>query len=193
MNQILVLSAPIPNFPNSLTGIYQNGNNIYNVVFWYNNLDSNPRNSLAVMSRITVSTWGIHWPLPVPPPGYQPLHPRSLPWMRVNQNGNLITIYSYHAPSLNTPAGCAYSNPQIAAIGGAVAGVWAVVGDFNADPTQLGFQDPPAGAVVRGNNATQQNGGLLDYSITNAGANYSFSAAGFVLTGSDHFPQNFNY
>lgn len=194
MTHLLANAAPIAGFPNSLTGVYRNGNNIYDVVFWYNNVDANPRNSLAVMSRITVNNWGILVPVVVPPPGYQPGNPRNLPWMTINQGGNLITIFSYHAPSAGTANACSYTNPQIAAIsGGAGATIWSVVGDFNADPRTAAFVGPPAGAVVRGNQATQQNGGLLDYSITNAGAGYTFVAAGLLLGASDHFPQNFNY
>ena len=67
-----------------------------------------------------------------------------------------------------------------------------VVGDFNADPTVAAFIPPPVGGVVRGNHATQQGGGLLDYSITNA-FGYNFVAAGMLLGASDHFPQNFSY
>ncbi len=189
MANILQNAAGIVGFPNSLTGIYQNGTNIYDVVFWYNNVDANPRNSLAIMSRITINAHGIRVPVAVAPPGYQPGNPRNLPWMTVNEGGNVITIYSYHGPSAGTANACSYNNPQINGLGG----VWAVVGDFNADPTDRAFVAPPAGAVVHGNHATQQGGGLLDYSITNAGPGYIFSAAGILLGASDHFPQNFTY
>lgn len=192
MTPILSNTAPIVGFPNSLIGTYVYGTNIYDVVFWFNNVDATPRNSLAVMSRITVNAQGIHVPVAVLPPGYQPGNPRNLPWMTVNEGGNLITIYSYHAPSAGTANACSYNNPQIAAING-LGGVRAVVGDFNADPTDGAFIVPPAGAVVRGNHATQQGGGLLDYSIANPGAGYTFSAVGNLLAASDHYPQNFNY
>ena len=191
MTHLLSNTAPIAGFPSSLTGVYQNGTNIYHVVFWYNNVDANPRNSLAIMSRITITAWGIHVPIAVPPPGYQPGNPRNLPWMQVNEGGNLITLFSYHAPAAGTANACSYTNPQIAAISG-IGGIWSVVGDFNADPRDPVFVGPPAGVVVRGNRATQQGGGLLDYSITNA-AGYNFVNAGMLLGASDHFPQNFNY
>lgn len=191
MRDILRNTAGIYGFPNSLTGTYQYGLNIYDVVFWYNDVDANPRNSLAIMSRMTVAAHGILAPVAVPPPGYQPGNPRNLPWMRVNQSGNLITIYSYHAPAAGTANACSYNNPQIAVING-LGGVWAVVGDFNADLTNNAFVFPPGGNVVRGTRATQQGGGLIDYSTTNA-VGYIFSEMGRVLTGSDHFPQNFTY
>lgn len=178
---------PIAGFPNSLSGMYKNGDNIYDVVFWYNNVNLLPTCSLAIMSRITVNAFGIF--AAVPSPVYQPANPRNLPWMRVNQGGNLLTIYSYHAPSAGTVNACAYNNVQIAAISG-LGGSWAVVGDFNADPTDAVFVNPPAGGVVRGNQETQQSKGLLDYSITNA-AGYAFLAAGMLVTGSDHYPQDF--
>jgi hypothetical protein len=192
MTHILQPRTPIGGFPGSLEGKYVNGNNIYDVVYWYNNIDDNPRNSLAVMSRITVNALGIRVPVVVPLPGYQPGNPRHLPWMTVQEGGNLITIYSYHAPSAGTANACSYNNPQIAAING-LGGFWAVVGDFNADPTVGAFIAPPAGAVVRCGNATQQSGGLLDYSITNAGAGYTFYLKGMLVGPSDHYPQNFNY
>lgn len=192
MTHLLLGAAAVPGFPNSLVGIYQNGMNIYNVVFWYNNIDANPRNSLAIMSRITVAAYGIRVPVAVPAPGYQPGNPRNLPWMVVNEGGNLISIHSYHGPSAGTANAASYNNPQIAAING-FGGTWAVVGDFNADPTSGAFVAPPAGAVVRGNHATQQGGGLLDYSITNAGLGYTYSATGMLLGASDHFPQDFTY
>lgn len=188
MTHLLQNRVAIPGFPNSLTGQYQNGNHIYDVVFWYNNVDANPRNSLAIMSRITVNATGIRAPVAAPFPAR---NPRCLPWMTVNEVGNLITIYSYHAPSAGTANACSYTNPQIAAVN-VLGGVWAVVGDFNAVPTSAAFVGSPAGAVVRGDRATQQGGNLLDYSITNAGG-YTFVQAGHLLSGSDHFPQNFNY
>lgn len=192
MTHLLQHTVAVPGFPNSLAGVYQNGNHIYDVVFWYNNVDANPRNSLAIMSRITVNARGIRNPVVAPFPGYNPGNPRCLPWMTVNQAGNLITIYSYHAPSAGTANACSYTNPQIAAVN-ALGGVWAVVGDFNADPFDGTFVAPGAGAVVRGNHATHQGGGLLDYSVTNAGGGYVFSASGNLLAASDHFPQNFTY
>lgn len=192
MTPLLINTAAIAGFPNSVAGTYVNGTNIYDVVFWYNTVDGNPRNSLAIMSRITVSASGILLPGAVVPPGYQPGNPRSLPWMTVNLAGNLITIYSYHGPCAGTANACSYNNPQVAAIN-ALGGAWAIVGDFNADPTVAAFVGPPAGAVTRGNNATQQGGGLLDYSITNLGAAYAFSQAENLLGASDHYPQDFNY
>lgn len=186
-------TAVIAGFANSCTGIYQFGYNIYNVVCWYNNVDANPRNSLAIMSRITINASGIHEPVVAPPPNYNPGNPRALPWMTVNQGGNLITIYSYHAPSAGTANACSYTNQQIIPING-LGGIWAIVGDFNADPNSANFLPPPIGASVRGNHATQHGGGLLDYSITNAGAGgYQFSWSGELLAASDHFPQNFGY
>ncbi|WP_337842046.1 endonuclease/exonuclease/phosphatase family protein [Rheinheimera sp.] len=190
MTHLLQNRNAIVGFPNSVTGVYVNGNHIYDVVFWYNTVDDNPRNSLAIMSRLTISAWGIHQPVVVAPPGYQPGNPRNLPWMTVNEGGNLLRIYSYHAPSAGTANACSYTNPQIAAING--GGSWAVVGDFNADPTSGAFVAPPAGAVVRGNHATQQGGGLLDYAITNAGG-FAFVSSGQLLAASDHFPQNFTW
>ena len=192
MARILQNTAAIVGFPNSLTGIYRTGTKIYDVVFWYNNVDANPRNSLAIMSRITINAQGIHEPVAVAAPGYQPRNPRNLPWMTVNNGGNLITIYSYHGPSAGTANASNYNNSQITTINN-LGGVWAVVGDFNADPTDGVFVAPPAVAVVHGDRATQQGGGLLDYSITNAGAGYIFSAAEQSLGASDHFPQNFTY
>ena len=192
MTPVLAHTAPIPGFPGSLTGVYQNGNHIYHTVFWYNNVDANPRNSLAIMTRLTINAHGIRIPIAVAPPGYQPGNPRNLPWMTVNQGGNIITIFSYHGPSAGTANACSYNNPQIAAINAGVMGVWSVVGDFNADPTVAAFVAPPAGAEVHGGHATQQGGGLLDYSITNA-FGYNFVAAGMLLGASDHYPQDFSY
>ena len=190
MTGILHPAHAIKNFPNSLTGIYHNGNDIYDVVFWYNDIPDNVRNSLAIMSRITIKDYGIYTPVVVTHPGYQPGNPRKLPWVTVNEGGGVITILSYHAPSAGTEKACSYNNAQIAAINNK-GGYWSVVGDFNADPTSKSFVAPPAGAVVRGKNATQQSGGLLDYSITNAGAGYAFANSGKLLGASDHFPQNF--
>lgn len=190
MTHLLLHANGIAGFPGSLAGMYQNGTNIYSVVFWYNNVDANPRNSLAIMSRVTINAHGIHAPVPVPPHVYHPNNPRKMPWMTVNDGGNLITILSYHGPSSGTANACAYNNPQVAAIS-AAGGTWSVAGDFNSDPTNGAFVAPPAGAVVRGNHATQQGGGLLDYSITNAGPGYAFSATGNLLGASDHYPQNF--
>lgn len=190
MTLILQHTAPVMGYANSLTGVYQNGNNIYHTVFWYNNVDANPRNSLAIMSRITINAQGIYTP-GINVGGYQPGNPRSLPWMTLNQGGNLITIYTYHAPSAGTANACNYNNNLIGLLG--APGTWAVVGDFNADPTDNAFVAPPAGAVVRGNHATQQGGGLLDYSITNAGGGYAFADVGNLLACSDHFPQNFTW
>jgi hypothetical protein len=190
MTMLLTNTAAIAGFPNSLSGIYVNGTNIYDVVFWYNTVDANPRNSLAIMSRITIAATGILVPVVVPPPGFQPGNPRNLPWMTVNQGGNLITVYSYHGPCVTTAITCSYNNPQVAAIN-ALGGAWTIVGDFNADPTVMTFAGPPAGAVICGNNATQQGGGLLDYSITNLGAAYTFSQSEPLLGASDHFPQDF--
>jgi endonuclease/exonuclease/phosphatase family metal-dependent hydrolase len=189
MTPILQHTAPIMGHANSLTGVYQNGNNIYHTVFWYNTVDANPRNSLAIMSRITINAFGIYVP-GFNVAGYQPGNPRNLPWMTLNEGGNLITIYSYHAPSAGTANACSYTNNLINLLG--AVGTWAIVGDFNADPTNNAFVLPPAGAVVRGNNATQQGGGLLDYSITNAGM-YAFANASNRLACSDHFPQNFTW
>jgi hypothetical protein len=190
MTGLLTNRVPVAGFPNSLTGIYQYGLNIYSVVFWYNMVDANPRNSLAVMSRITVNNLGIM--VPAVGPGYNPGNPRNLPWMQVNQGGNLITIFSYHAPCVVIADACSYNNAQIAAIS-AGGGTWAIVADFNADPRTVGFVAPPAGGIVRNGIGTQQSGGLLDYSVTNAGAGYTFVTAGSVVGASDHFPQDFNW
>lgn len=194
MTNLLANTTPIIGFPNSLKGTYNYGSNYYDVVFWFNTVDLTSRNCLAIMSRITISASGIKAPVAVLPPVYQPGNPRSLPWMTLNQAGNFITIYSYHAPSAGTANASGYNNVQIGAINVlAAVGTWSVVGDFNADPTDGTFVLPPAGAVVRGNNPTQQGGKILDYSVTNAGAAYTFVVSDNLLGASDHFPQNFDF
>jgi hypothetical protein len=103
-----------------------------------------------------------------------------------------------HAPpvwgTVTTAQVCSWNEAQVTAVAGAAAGVlWTIAGDFNADPTAQGFVAPTVGAVVRGQNATQQGGGILDYSVTNAGVGYTFVAPSQLVGASDHYPQEFNW
>ncbi|MFN6340237.1 MAG: endonuclease/exonuclease/phosphatase family protein [Cyanobacteriota bacterium] len=192
MSQILENQAPILGHPYSLTGKYRSGSVLYDVLFWCNYAEADPRNSLAVMSRLPVHSQGILDPVDVSPLGFQPHNPRRLPWMEVNEGGVSIAIYSYHAPSANVSKVCSYTNMQIAALH-RHPGVRAVVGDFNADPTNEAFVAPPTGTVVRGEKATRQGGNLMDYSITTPFVYYIFHRAGRLVGASEHYPQSFMY
>jgi len=181
---------PIPGFPGSLRGIFLAGQIPYECVYWHN--PGWGQGGVAVMTRLQVNNWGIMAPVLAP---YNPANPRNLPWIEVvdpHNPGPGITVYSIHSPPVWAPVTLAdvlsWNNAQIGAA--AVAGNWAVVGDFNADPVAPGFVNPPVGAVVHGNHATQQGGGLLDYAVTNA-PGFVFVEADELLGASDHYPQTF--
>ena len=202
LTPLLQGTAPVPGFPNSLFGNYAAGHGFYEVVFWRNNLWT--QGGVAIMSNIHPNNAGILAPVGAP---YVPPIPRSLPWMEVTDpaTGNIIRVFSIHSPPVsNFPPAVtlaqvlSWNNAQIAAVNGiAGIGTWAVVGDFNADPTVAGFVAPPAGIPRHGPGPTQQAGGILDYAITNAvapGPALAFANAGpGVPAASDHYPQGFTY
>jgi hypothetical protein len=110
----------------------------------------------------------------------------------------VVAVFSIHGPPVfgaTTVAGvCAWDNAQIGQINVlAGGGGWVCLGDFNVDPTGLAppYVAPPAGNVVRGNHATQQGGGLLDYAVTTAGT-LAYVAQGQLAGASDHYPQTFS-
>ncbi len=193
MTSLLQGTAPVAGFPGSLRGNFAAGNDFFECIFWNN--AAWVQGSLAVMANVHVVDCNIMAAAAAP---YIPPNPRNLPWMEVTNpdTGATIRIFSIHSPpvwgAVTIANACAWSNAQVAAVDGAAAAPWTIVGDFNADPTEAGFMAPPAGAVVRGARATQQSG-ILDYSITNIGVGYTYNAAGELVGASDHYPQEFNW
>jgi endonuclease/exonuclease/phosphatase family metal-dependent hydrolase len=173
------------------TGKFIVGHDFMECVYWEN---AWAQGSLAVLSNITVKAYGIM--APATPSGYTPTKPRSMPWMTVEDPRTQapITIYSIHSPAVfgavTVRDTCEWNNAQIAQIA-ALGGTWACVGDFNADPTALNFQGPPAGHIKRGTQATQQSGGILDYAITNDDDHFVYQQQTTVVSSADHFPQVF--
>ncbi len=175
------------------TGNFVVGQGFMECVCWDNN--DWPQGSLAILSNVNMIGCGILNAVPIP--GFAPAFPRNLPWIKITdpQTGGAYTVYSIHSPPVfggTTLANvCAWNNAQIMQIAGA-PGTWMCLGDFNADPTVAGFVAPPAGNVVRGNQATQQGEGLLDYAVTSAALPPLAYAAQNQLAGaSDHYPQVF--
>ncbi|GLQ94407.1 endonuclease/exonuclease/phosphatase family protein [Dyella acidisoli] len=176
------------------TGNLRLGHGFMECVYWENHWI---QGSLAVLSNIGINGYGI---LPhVDLFGFVPANSRDLPWITVTNptTGNVITVLSIHSPpvggGVTLAHTCTWNNAQINQINNAAAGGnWACVGDFNADPTAIGFIGPPAGAIVRGNQATQQGGGILDYAITNA-VGFTYQQQTQLVGASDHYPQVFNW
>lgn len=175
------------------TGNFVVGFGFMECVYWEN---AWIQGGLAVLSNIGVLNFGILNAAVVP--GFVPANPRNLPWMTVrNPNTGInITIFSIHAPPVfggtTIAQVCNWNNAQINQINAGFGGTWACVGDFNADPTVNGYIAPPFGAVVRGNQATQQGGGILDYAVTNAPA-FTYIQQTQRVGASDHYPQVFNW
>lgn len=176
------------------TGNFVVGQGFMECVYWEN---AWIQGSLAVLSNIGVLNFGIFDVVPVP--GLVPANPRNLPWMTVRNltTGINITIFSIHAPPVfggtTVVDVCNWNNAQIAQISALVGeGGWAVVGDFNANPMVGGYIAPAFGAVVRGNQATQQGGGILDYAVTNALA-FAYIQQTQLVGASDHYPQVFKW
>ncbi|NET73628.1 MAG: hypothetical protein F6K62_22610, partial [Sphaerospermopsis sp. SIO1G2] len=145
------------------TGNFVVGQGFMECVYWENVWI---QGGLAVLTNVGMTNFGILNAVVVP--GFQPNNPRNLPWMTVRHpnTGINITIFSIHSPPVFDGTTivdvCNWNNAQITQINnGWGAGSWACVGDFNADPTVAGFLQPPVGVVVRGNQATQQGGGIL--------------------------------
>ncbi len=196
LTNLLNAPNPVPNFLNSLTGNFIAGNNFFQCIYWHNN--NWVQGGLAVMTNVGIVDCGIMQGVNVP--NVNPNNPRNLPWMTVrNPYGEEnIQIYSIHSPpvweQVTTADVCLWNNAQVQAVENAAQpGVsWAIVGDFNADPTNDEFIQPPFGNVVRGNELTQQNGDILDYSITNVDNNYVYMDPVQLVGASDHYPQIFN-
>lgn len=191
LTPLLKGTAPIAGFPGSLYGNFAAGYGFYECVFWKNG--NWTQGGVAILSNISPAAKGIQVAAAAP---YAPAIPRNLPWMRILDpaTGGTATFFSIHSPPVwdNVTIGdvCSWTNAQVAAVQAGVPGSWVIAGDFNADPQDPGFVGPPAGNVVRGPNATQQGGGILDYSITNV-AGYAFVEAGKLVGASDHYPQEF--
>lgn len=177
------------------TGYFVVGKGFMECAYWEN---AWTQGGLAVLSNIGVLQYGIFDVFAIH--GFTPANPRNLPWMTVRNpsTGTNITIFSIHSPPVSrttTMANvCNWNNAQIAQID-AIAGVgvnWACVGDFNADPTVNGYIVPAVGAIVRGNHATQQSGGILDYTVTNASA-FTYVQQTQLAGASDHYPQVFQW
>ena len=156
------------------------------------------------MSNISAASKAIFTPVAAP---YVPPIPRCLPWMEITDPAtlNTLTIFSIHSPPVSPYVPVvtlaqvlSWNNAQIAAVN-AIGGIgtWAVIGDFNADPTDGAFVAPPAGLPENGPGPTQQSGGILDYAITTAIA--PLPALTFaesdedVPSSADHYPQAFDY
>ena len=176
------------------TGNFVVGQGFMECVYWENVWT---QGGLAVLSNIGVLNFGILDAVAVP--GFAPANPRNLPWITVRNptTGINITIFSIHGPPVfggTTIANvCDWDNAQIAQINARWGGVnWACVGDFNADPTVGGYIAPASGAVIHGNQATQQGGGILDYAVTNAAA-FAYIQQTQLVGASDHYPQVFQW
>ncbi|WP_114815243.1 endonuclease/exonuclease/phosphatase family protein [Paraburkholderia kururiensis] len=188
--------APILNGMGAIIGYTGNlrlGYGFMQCVYWENVW---AQGGLAVLSNIGINNYGILPPAPVH--GFAPANPRAMPWITVRDpwNGNVISVYSIHSPPVDgltttLQQTCAWNNTQLAQIN-AIGGTWACVGDFNADPTVPGFVAPPVGNIVRGNRATQQSGGILDYAVTNA-FGFAYQQQTQLAGASDHYPQVFTY
>lgn len=174
-------------------GTFKAGHDEWNCVYWEN---SWAQGGMAVMTPRNIMNPGVLTPVAVP--GFVPANLRSLPYCTVQDDNNAnITIYSVHSPPVfnNVTIGqvCCWNNAQLNNIA-ALGGSWACVGDFNADPNQNGYILPPVGTIIRGNKATQQNGGIIDYTITNVPAPpYNYQAQGELCGSSDHYPQVFHW
>lgn len=169
------------------TGNLRVGRSLMEVVYWYNHRW--PQGGVAVLSNVGISAHGVFFTVPAP---WNPPKPRSMPWITVRNGAADLTVLSIHSPPVwfgTLPQVCGWNNTQIAAVDGLHLGRWAMLGDFNADPTAGGFIPSPHGHLVRGPRATQQGGGLLDYAVTTGALNYRVSTP---LAGpSDHYPQVF--
>jgi len=192
-------SAPIWGLNGAIVGYTGNfvvGQGFMECIYWENVW---LQGSLAVLSNIGVITCGILNAVNNVP-AFVPANVRDLPWMTVRSQAAAtnITVFSIHAPPVFMPTTianvCTWNNAQIAQIAPqAGANLWACVGDFNADPNVVGYIQPPAGSnVVRGNNATQQNGNILDYAVTNA-APFQYVQQTQLAGLSDHYPQVFYF
>ncbi len=193
--QFLHAAAPILSMTGAIIGYTGNlvvGQGFMECVYWENVWI---QGGLAVLSNVGVVNHGILNSVAVP--GFAPPNARSMPWMTINNVGaGVIRIFSIHSPPVfgattiaNT---CAWNNAQLTQIS-AGGGTWACIGDFNADPTAIGFVAPPVGNIVRGNHATQQGLGILDYAVTNAGAGFTYVQQTQLAGASDHYPQVFNW
>jgi endonuclease/exonuclease/phosphatase family metal-dependent hydrolase len=175
-------------------GTFKAGHDSWNCVYWENN--SWTQGGMVVMTTRNIINPGVL--LPVVIPGFVPGNPRGLPYCTVqNDNGANITIYSVHAPpvfkNVTTANVCCWNNAQLNAIA-ALGGSWACIGDFNTDPTQAGYILPPVGTIIRGTKATQQGGGIIDYTITNVPAPpYIYKDQSELCGSSDHYPQVFHW
>jgi endonuclease/exonuclease/phosphatase family metal-dependent hydrolase len=175
------------------TGNFVVGQGFMECVYWENIWI---QGGLAVLSNIGVLYFGILNAVAVP--GFVPPNVRNLPWMTVRNpdTGINITVFSIHAPPVFAPTTianvCNWNNAQIAQIAAVTVGAWACVGDFNADPTIVGYISPPVDNVVRSNRATQQGGGILDYAVTNDPA-FTYVNQTQLVGASDHFPQVFQW
>jgi len=164
-------------------------------VFWEN--PTWTQGALAIISNQPVVNFGILSAVAVA--GVVPNNPRDMPWIEINHMAaatGVIRVLSIHGPpvygAMTIANVCAWDNAQVNQLAG-VGFSWAFLGDFNADPTQVGYVAPPTvGAnVVRGNHATQQSGGILDYAVTNAAFNYVQQTQ--LCGASDHYPQVFSF
>lgn len=193
MTDLLQGGMPVPAYPNSITGNFAAGQDFFECVFWRNNLWT--QGGLAIMTNLSIVNTGILTASAAP---YNPPIPRYLPWIEVKNpdTETNIRIYSVHSPPTYDPVSiadvCYWNNAQIAVINTLGIGNWAIVGDFNADPSNANFVAPPAGQIVRGTKPTQMNGGILDYSITNV-APFIYKDANELVGASDHYPQQFEW
>ncbi len=192
-----------PAAPVGFTGNFIAGEGFMECVYWRN--VGSGQGGVAIMTNIGILNHGVL--APVVAPIYNPANPRHLPWIDVRDTAGTVTrIYSIHAPPVShwpppppVTIGdvCDWVNAQIAnvaAIAAAGAGApanWAIVGDFNADPTAAGFV-AAAIAPIHGPYATHQGGSILDYMNSNvAGAAFVPPPIDSTMPAADHYAQVF--
>ncbi|MEM1324084.1 MAG: endonuclease/exonuclease/phosphatase family protein [Bacteroidota bacterium] len=177
-----------PHAAGSRIGNIRVGRHTGTCIYWPN--DAETRLGVAIICMVPDQLVGRGVQTPSPAARIAPRYPRGLPWVEVRDpgSGRSIRIYSIHAPSAGAARASNWSNAQITGVSNQ-SDLWAVVGDFNADPDDHRTEEPVEGVWVSSPNATQQSGNTLDYLIANTRSVRIVPATGLPM--SDHFPEAF--